>query len=129
MGMHAGHVGVRTGPHGSLFHAYFCSRLRGRVDADAGRLPQVSANDEPFIILNCDHDDQFNDSGDDRRDHGYDDDACEQLDFNDHDGFVVGCEASFFDCSSVNLIGAAVSLSWRRTHSRLRALPKIPSSA
>ncbi|MBS0386086.1 MAG: hypothetical protein JSS00_12135 [Proteobacteria bacterium] len=48
--MRAGQVGAHWA-NGSIFHAYFCPRLRGRADADTGRLPQVAANDGRTPVL------------------------------------------------------------------------------
>ena len=79
-----------------LFHAYFCSCLRSRAHADVGRLPQIPADDEPWVVLIVDHDGELNDCGD----HGRDDHLDKHHDVNNH-GFVLGAEARFLFFASV----------------------------
>ena len=88
--------------------------MRGCADVDAGWLPQIPANDEPFLVVHdiCEHDrdDSFHNGGD----NDVHDDGGAKLHFIEHDVFIVTAKTRFFSVSPINSKRAAANRSRRR---------------
>ena len=92
--------------------------MRGRADVDAGWLPQIPANDEPFLVVHDsgehDRNDGFDHEVDKCGDNGVHDDDGAKLRFIEHDVFIVTAKTRFFSVSPINSKRAAANRSRRR---------------
>ena len=77
--------------------------MHGCADVDAGWLPQIPANDAPFLVV----DDIYEHHRDDGFDHNFDNDsdndgAFVKLTLIEHDVLIVTAKARLFGFSSIN---------------------------